>query len=225
MADVFAEEPCLRKSLHVVESSTPEELEALGLTFSVDPLCGPTVDLKEGGQTLAVNAENREEYASLLVLHWQQRHEDAAEGVRRGFLEVLGDKASSQFLDLYDVNTLQAELLGQRAPSVSEMRARAEYQGYEPDDEAVEHFWGALRAFSEEQLALFWRFITGSSRSSALSSTHGGKITIIHAGGPERYPHCATCFRAIHLPEYISVDQCSSRLLEAFDLCVGFDLA
>ena len=106
--------------------------------------------------------------------------------------------------------------------------------GHRITDPQIQWFWKVIDSLSQEQLALFLQFVTGSSRVpvegfQALQGTNGSrqKFNIQRDGrGANSLPQGHTCFNQLDLPEYTSEEQLRSKLMLALTECSeGFGFA
>jgi ubiquitin-protein ligase E3 A len=104
------------------------------------------------------------------------------------------------------------------------------------------NFWTLLKNFSDEQKRKFLRFTTGSDRTPYVILlinnrkriclfflSIGGLARlklIISRNGPDtdRLPTAHTCFNALLLPDYSSIEKLQEKLSIAIDNAEGFGL-
>jgi E3 ubiquitin-protein ligase HUWE1 len=86
----------------------------------------------------------------------------------------------------------------------------------------IQWLWKVLETeFSQEQLAWFLQFVTGSAQVplegfKALTGMRGPQKFSIHkAYGGERLPTAHTCFNQLDLPEYERVEILRDKLIKA----------
>ena len=89
-------------------------------------------------------------------------------------------------------------------------------------DDFVKLFWKALESFDQEERTMFLRFVTGSTRLPVGSQSFKLKP---HSRGSSQVhlPLAHTCFFALDLPKYESLQLMQSKLRTAIHSCVAID--
>ena len=89
-------------------------------------------------------------------------------------------------------------------------------------------FFNVLSKWSQENLAKFLVFLTGSSQVPINGFKYFedcGKPILVQPGGDKsRYPVAHTCFRILDLPEYDDENDMKQKLMRAIDDCEDFGL-
>ena len=120
-----------------------------------------TIDLKPGGDEIAVTNDNRTEFVSLYLDYiLNTAVHDRFRAFYLGFHSVCASNA------LIMLRPEEVEILVCGAPTMdlSELKKVVVYDGYRPGDETVLHFWEVLLHYSEMLQKKFLLFTTGSDR-------------------------------------------------------------
>ncbi|CAF3649699.1 unnamed protein product [Rotaria socialis] len=207
------------------EGMTVEDAFSLTFQVAITDAIGSQLlfDLKDGGYTISVTNANREEfvqlYSDLLLNKSIQRQFDP---FFHGFLLVTHDSSLRKLFRADEIDLLVA---GSHVLDFNQLALAAEYDGgYSKDSPTIKNFWTVLMTFTDEQKRKFLRFTTGSDRTPI-----GGLARlklIISRNGPDtdRLPTAHTCFNALLLPDYSSIEKLQEKLSIAIDNAEGFGL-
>jgi len=181
-----------------------------------------TVELKPGGESLAVNFDNRSEYvdlycAWLLDASVQRQFRQLAEG-----FSLVVDSALWSLLTAQEAHLV---LCSEPELDVEDLRRGARYEGYGGGDAYIGWFWEVLRSFDLSQRKRFLAFVTGCDRAP-LGGLHELRLAIQKSGQEptERLPSAHTCFKMLDLPLYASKEKLRRKLLTAIENSEGFGL-
>ncbi|CAF3358329.1 unnamed protein product [Rotaria sp. Silwood1] len=230
--DLEASHPTIYRSLKSLltfdeqnEGITVED--AFGLTFQVaitDAIDSPVLfDLKENGNTIPVTNANREEFVRLYSdLLLNKSIEKQFDPFFHGFLLVTRDSSLRKLFRADEIDLLVA---GSQVLDFNQLASAADYDGgYTKDSPTIRNFWSVLMTFTDEKKRKFLQFTTGSDRAPI-----GGLARlklIISRNGPDsdRLPTAHTCFNALLLPDYSSIEKLQEKLSIAIDNAAGFGL-
>jgi E3 ubiquitin ligase SMURF1/2 len=206
-----------------------EGAEALALDFTAQWQASDgaivTEELTPGGKDVSVTDANKGEYLTLLLKH------KMFGGVREqleALIQGLYDVLPRTLLAVFDYQELELLLCG--VPSIDvadwELHTDVRYlraeQGFNrpssPERQAVQWFWAAVHAFSQEERARLLQFVTGTSRVPAEGFrallSHDGRVRrfglqLVPIGTPPTglYPKAHTCFNRLDLPVYRSSEE------------------
>ncbi|CAF0925783.1 unnamed protein product [Adineta steineri] len=201
--------------------------DAFGLTFQVaiTDVWGSQIifDLKENGAAISVTNINREEFVRLYSdLLLNKSIEKQFHPFFHGFLLVTRDSSLRKLFRPDEIDLLVA---GSQLLDFNQLASAATYDGgYTKDSPTIQNFWNILMNFTDEQKRKFLRFTTGSDRAPI-----GGLVRlklIISRNGPDadRLPTSHTCFNALLLPDYSSIEKLREKLSIAIDNAEGFGL-
>uniref|UniRef100_A0A673WBT5 Ubiquitin-protein ligase E3A n=1 Tax=Salmo trutta TaxID=8032 RepID=A0A673WBT5_SALTR len=182
-----------------------------------------TYDLKENGDKIPVNADNRKEFVSLYGDYILNKSvERQFKAFRRGFQMVTNE---SPLKCLFRPEEVELLICGSRNLDFHALEETTEYDGgYNKDCRIIKDFWETVHSFGEEDKRLFLQFTTGTDRAPVGGL---GKLKMIIAkNGPDtdRLPTSHTCFNALLLPEYDTKDKLKERLLKAITYAKGFGM-
>ncbi|XP_055797092.1 ubiquitin-protein ligase E3A-like [Salvelinus fontinalis] len=201
--------------------------EDMMITFQIsqtdlfgDPI---TYDLKENGDKIPVNVDNRKEFVSLYGDYILNKSvERQFKAFRRGFQMVTNE---SPLNCLFRPEEVELLICGSRNLDFHALEETTEYDGgYNKDCRIIKDFWETVHSFGEEDKRLFLQFTTGTDRAPVGGL---GKLKMIIAkNGPDtdRLPTSHTCFNALLLPEYDTKEKLKERLLKAVTYAKGFGM-
>lgn len=177
---------------------------------------GTTCALVENGASIPLTFDRCEEYVKLLLkcrLH-ESRTQLAA--IRRGLLSVIPELVVA----LLSPEELEARICGSPDYTVAALRASTTYEGVTSEDRRVAFLWQALEDATPLQRRLFLKFVSGRERMPVqlrvLPMATQGETTAV-------LPRAATCFFAIEVPDYPSIDLFKDRLFYAIENCQDID--
>lgn len=187
------------------------------------------IELKPGGDGIAVTEENKEEYVKLLVEHRIARR------VReqfKAFMTGLNEIIPQHLIDVFDERELELLIGGISDIDVyvhlsifrlsvygsmtltflpkyrDDWSKYTDYRGYDPNDDVVQWFWKCVRSWPSERKSRLLQFTTGTSRIPVngfkdLQGSDGPRrFTIEKSGDANSLPKSHTCFNRIDLPPY-----------------------
>ena len=225
----------LTRSLLSLRDLSPEEVESLGLTFSVsDSVQGEIreIELIPGGRQVSVTSSNALGFihaVSDFRLNRQLQTTTAA--FLRGFHMLI----PRQWLSMFNAKELQELISGAADGSsldITDMQANVQYAGgYSPEHPVIKAFWKTLESFNAEQQSKFLRFVTSCPRPPLLGFAYLEPPMCIQMAGSEegnteRLPTAATCMNLLKLPPYQGgVEQLKEKLLYSIESGAGFELS
>ncbi|XP_029564199.1 ubiquitin-protein ligase E3A isoform X4 [Salmo trutta] len=225
--DLADSHPVLYQSLKELLDYEGDVEEDMMITFQISQtdLFGEpiTYDLKENGDKIPVNADNRKEFVSLYGDYILNKSvERQFKAFRRGFQMVTNE---SPLKCLFRPEEVELLICGSRNLDFQALEETTEYDGgYSKDCRIIKDFWETVHSFGEEDKRLFLQFTTGTDRAPVGGL---GKLKMIIAkNGPDtdRLPTSHTCFNALLLPEYDSKEKLKERLLKAITYAKGFGM-
>ena len=228
----------LYKGLLSLKNCSPEEVEQLGLTFTVDDIVGPEEhkevverELIPGGANTPVTAENRLIY--LNRISWYRLQGQSAPQTN-AFLKGLGSIIQPSWLNMFNQSELQTLIGGAAAEiNVADLRRNTLYGGtYVIGDDGREHpsielFWKVMASFPDADRRAVLKFVTSTPRGPLLGfGTLEPRFSIRDSGQDEgRFPTTSTCVNLLKLPMYRSESVLREKLLAAVRSGAGFDLS
>eukprot|EP00812_Abedinium_dasypus_P010043 NODE_368_length_1627_cov_238.986641.p1 GENE.NODE_368_length_1627_cov_238.986641~~NODE_368_length_1627_cov_238.986641.p1 ORF type:complete len:492 (+),score=157.11 NODE_368_length_1627_cov_238.986641:3-1478(+) len=185
--------------------------------------CSTEVELKEGGKSIPVTFENREEYIRLHC-NWilNSSVEQQYGAFCKGFNQCIGD---TLFKQLFRAEELERVICGSVELDLTVLQKVATYQdGFSETSEPVQWFWEVIHSLNPEDKRCFLKFSTGCDRAPV-----GGLCRIpfiISKAGPDSdmLPWVHTCFNHLLLPAYATKEKLERLLRLAIQHCTGFGL-
>lgn len=246
-------DPDLYRNLTLIKRYSEEEVEDLGLTFSVDEeVFGQvrTVDLRPGGRVCPVTSANRILYVHLMAdYRMNQQLKLQSDAFIRGFKMVIQDS----WLLLFSPSELQKLISGDSVDfDVKDLRNHTQYlRGYHNSHRVIEWLWEAVEEFDPKERCLFLKFVTSCSKPPMLGFAHlqpPFSITCVEDQEPEnvilndsltgtikgffssgrdteRLPTSSTCFNLLKLPNYKKKKTLVEKLKYAIHSGAGFELS
>lgn len=251
LRDLKSDDRELFDSLQQMRSFDEAQMSGLWLTFGItifdDYTQKPvTVDLIPDGSNKDVTTTNREEYIDAVVQYrLKTRVSDQVEPFVRGFHSILTiEFMQSQQWSLEELhNAITGSLLvdvedlisnlwynGEPAPTDGSVNPA----GYVRTHTQIQWLHDELRQYSQDQLRLFLKFVTGTDQVPAggfkdLRNSLNNKAAIsIHRRDYEkdRLPTSWTCYFSLYLPEYPDQAELAAKLSYAIGHANGgFGLA
>ena len=179
-----------------------------------------TVEVIADGSTTPVTLERTAEYAACVLRTRLNEFASPLLAIRDGLCSVVPPIA----LACLEPNELQVRICGQADFSVAELKESTSFEGMSPFDRRVTFLWQVLEDATPAERRLFLRFVSGRERLPVrlrvlpMAAPSGG------AGDPDgMLPRAATCFFALELPDYSSVDVMRARVMYAITSCFEID--
>ncbi|KAJ8482507.1 hypothetical protein ONZ45_g14927 [Pleurotus djamor] len=184
-----------------------------------------TVELKPGGEDIAVTEKNKEEYVNAVVAYRiSKRVREQFEAFNRGLLELI----PFDLINVFDERELELLIGGMSDIDIDDWNKFTDYRGYEKNDQVIEWFWQCLRSWPAERKVRLLQFTTGTSRLPVngfkdLQGSDGPRrFTIEKSGDPQGLPRSHTCFNRLDLPPYEDYQSLETKLLYAIEETEGF---
>ncbi|KAF8291312.1 putative ubiquitin-protein ligase [Trypanosoma cruzi] len=185
-------------------------------TFTTRLSDGSVKELIPGGSSKRVTLERCEEYADALSSARIGEYTRQLEKIRDGLMNVIPETV----LCLLTPSELEFRICGKPDYSVGELREGAVYEGLTSDDRRVQFLWQALEEATPLQRRLFLRFVSGRDRLPV-------KLRVLPLSSPgdadSVLPRAATCFFALELPDYSSVEVLKAKLYYSIENCADID--
>ncbi|CAH2073384.1 unnamed protein product, partial [Iphiclides podalirius] len=230
------------------------DISSLELTFSVDEeRLGEIVthELVPGGKAIPVTNENKINYIHMMAhfrMHTQIK--DQTNAFIKGFRTII----NPEWLSLFSTPELQRLVSGDNVPlDLRDLRRHTQYYGgFHDSHRVVCWLWDVLqRDFSEQERAMFLKFVTSCSKPPVLGFAHlkppfsircvevgddedtgdtigsviRGFFTIRKKDPLNRLPTSSTCFNLLKLPNYQKRSTLRDKLRYAVNSNTGFELS
>mmetsp|Transcript_13682 Transcript_13682/g.26535 ORF Transcript_13682/g.26535 Transcript_13682/m.26535 type:complete len:829 (-) Transcript_13682:59-2545(-) len=180
------------------------------------------VDLKEEGKSIALTAENREEYVELYVDFVLNKAVQRQYGAfAQGFRVV----AEGDPLKLFRWEELELLICGNPEFDFEALQESARYEdGFTEDSQTVKDFWDIVHGMSlaDQKKLLF--FCTGSDRAPIKGLGSIRFVISKNGSSDDKLPISHTCFNHLLLPEYSSKQKLADALRIAIDNSQGFGM-
>lgn len=213
------------KQLLDFEGENMEEtfLQTFRITYQDVFGCVLSHDLKENGDSILVNQENKWEFVNLYADFLLNKSiEKQFRAFRRGFLLVTEDSPLELLFGPEEVELL---VCGSKHFDFNALEESTEYDGgYTANTTIIRHFWELVHDFSLEQKRKLLQFATGSDRVPVGGLSKLKLVIARHGTDSERLPTAHTCFNVLLLPEYSSKEKLEDRLLKAINYSKGFGM-
>ncbi|XP_059939565.1 NEDD4-like E3 ubiquitin-protein ligase WWP2 [Mesoplodon densirostris] len=227
LKDLESIDPEFYKSIIWIKENNLEEC-GLELYFIQDmEILGKvtTHELKEGGESIRVTEENKEEYIMLLT-DW--RFTRGVEEQTKAFLDGFNEVAPLEWLRYFDEKELELMLCGMQEIDMSDWQKNTIYRHYTKNSKQIQWFWQVVKEMDNEKRIRLLQFVTGTCRLPV-----GGFTELIGSNGPQKFcidkvgketwlPRSHTCFNRLDLPPYKSYEQLKEKLLYAVEETEGF---
>uniref|UniRef100_A0A8C3TE15 E3 ubiquitin-protein ligase n=1 Tax=Chelydra serpentina TaxID=8475 RepID=A0A8C3TE15_CHESE len=227
LKDLESIDPEFYNSIVWIKSNSLEEC-GLELYFIQDmEILGKvtTHELKEGGESIRVTEENKEEYIMLLT-DW--RFTRGVEEQTKAFLDGFNEVAPLEWLRYFDEKELELMLCGMQEMDMSDWQKNTIYRHYTKNSKQIQWFWQVIKEMDNEKRIRLLQFVTGTCRLPV-----GGFAELIGSNGPQKFcidkvgketwlPRSHTCFNRLDLPPYKSYEQLKEKLLYAIEETEGF---
>ena len=228
----------LYKGLLSLKDTPADDVESLGLTFTVDDVVGPEGhqrvierELVPGGANMAVTAQNALVYITQMSRYRLQGQSSAQTGA---FLRGLSSIVQPSWLSMFNQTELQTLIGGAAAGiDVQDLRRNTLYGGtYVIGDDGQEHpsirlFWDVMASMEDADRRALLKFVTSTPRGPLLGfGSLNPRFSIRDSGRDEqRLPTASTCVNLLKLPMYKSEKVLREKLLTVVRLGAGFDLS
>ena len=171
------------------------------------------IELIENGKNILLNNDNKNIFVNKVVeLICFKSIKTELKSLKIGLIGVI----PLNFIKIFSIEEFNFILSGQQEINLSDWKANTIYKGnINEKNEVIKFFWEVLSELTNEQLLLFYRFCTGSTRVpiDGFSSLPGPKNKIIKFSielrknedenkKPQKLIIAQTCFNSIIIPEY-----------------------
>lgn len=217
--------------VQVLEMEDADEL-CLDFTTTHEVFGQTTVtELKEGGEDIEVDDDNKHEYIALLLEDMLFKSvQQQLEQFLGGFYEVL----PQNLVCVFNYQELELLLCGLPRIDTKDWQANTRYAGdYNEDHQVVKWFFEVLGTWKDERKARLLQFATGSSHVPVegfrAMQSHDGKLCRFCLKSVSRdhamYPIAHTCFNRLDVPTYGTKEELAQAMATVIDMEVcGFGM-
>ena len=200
------------KSLLLSDLNSNEDI------FFVWNINGREINLIDGGNNILVKNNNKQLFVDKVVeLICFKSIELELSSLKKGFINIM----SINYIKIFTIEELSFVLSGQSSINLYDWKSNTIYKGnLKEKSQIIQFFWEVLSELNNEQLLIFYKFCTGSTRVpldgfSSLSGPRNKimKFTIESINDEDNNNKCKklitaqTCFNSIILPEYKTKDE------------------
>ena len=176
------------------------------------------IELIDGGSNILVNNENKNLFINKIIeLICFKSIKDELQAFKNGFISII----PLNFIKIFTTEEFSFILYGQKEINLKDWKMNTIYKkGITEKNEVVQFFWEILEELKNEQLLLFFKFCTGSTRVpvDGFSALPGPKnkivkfcIELLNNKDENDKSHklitAQTCFNTIILPQYKTKDE------------------
>ena len=175
------------------------------------------IELIDGGSNILVNNENKNLFINKIIeLICFKSIKDELQAFKNGFISII----PLNFIKIFTTEEFSFILYGQKEINLKDWKMNTIYKnGINEKNEVIQFFWEILGELNNEQLLLFFKFCTGSTRIpvDGFSALPGPKNKIIKFNiellkdKDDKAKHklitAQTCFNTIILPQYKTKDE------------------
>lgn len=221
-------------SMAVSSNEKMRTIETLGVTEHLfeDVVCevfttissnDRVLELKPGGADIPVTFRTRVEFAHLVEQVRLHEFDQVAGYVRQGLSSVVPES----LLQLLTHDELEFMICGSKEIDVDLLKSCTEYSGCSPTEAHVQFFWQALREFDVNERSDFLKFVWGRARlpNTKEEFPQRFKLQSFNKSPAENYlPVAHTCFFALELPRYPTLELLKAKLRYAIHHCQAMDV-
>lgn len=119
------------------------------------------MELIPNGCNIKVTDENKVEYVRLICMH---KMTYAIRSQIETFLDGFYELVPADLISIFSPTELELLLCGLPDIDLEDLMRNTEYRRYTEGDQTIVWFWEVLHGFSQEELARFVQFVTGTSK-------------------------------------------------------------
>lgn len=207
-------------------TGSAEDLEALMLPTKVFSADGITSHPAVPGEV--VTASTKQHFVSQALEFRLHEFDQQVASVRSGIASVL----PLPLMRLFTPTQFRNIVCGAPEFPLALLQSMTRVKGALEDSKQVTWFWQAMSALSQEEQALFLRFVCGRTRLPRNEGDFDGKYFILHvldryeegsAEADNALPEAQTCFFTLRLPKYSSATKLLAKLRYAIHVCKSID--
>lgn len=217
--DMAVLDPILYKNLMFLRLADDAALvRDMSLCFELAVAPRGAVELVQGGRTVDVTLENKDQYIRLVADYkLSGQFATASKAFCTGFFSVIPQE---DLLLFFRHDELKRLVCGDEESTVDvdDWQQHCEYSRCAPRDPPVQQFWEVVRGLTQQQKALLLRFVTSTRRPPLFGfSELEPKFTVMLTDDVDHLPSASTCFNLLKLPKYSSVAKMRDFLIMAIE--------
>lgn len=199
----------LGKNLKWILENNIENLE-LNFTYEFEILGERiTIELEEGGYDKIVTEENKKDYVKKVCeARMSKEIEKPIHAFLKGFKTILPKHCLSHL----GISDLEIIIAGSPEIDLKDMKDNTNFHGFSNSGNIIKWFWEIMEEFTQEQLAAFLYFLSGSVKApfGGFKERH---FIITKVSNKESLPVAHTCNYELEIPEYESKEKLREKLL------------
>ena len=217
-------DPELYKSLKWMLNN---DVTPLYKVFAIENEEHQIIPLKENGEEIEVDNENKNEYVRLHSIYIMKKQ---IEKQLNAFIEGFNSLINKDAIDFFDAEEFDLLLCGITKIDVNDFKENTIFEHpYTKDTPVIKMFFKVISKWSNEDLSKLLMFITGSSRIpvngfSEFCEMSQHPLKIDSGGDHTLLPQAHTCFNLLHLPQYETEEEMDMKLHQAIQFCDTFGL-
>lgn len=177
------------------------------------------VPIIPGGQDIALTGSNRADFVQAMTSYVLTTSiEDNFEPFRDGLFSV----CTRAMVTSLRPEELEVIVCGNRSFDMDALRSSTVYEGFDDDDEAVQHLWEVLEELDDTSRRRFLKFCTGSDRIPVGGVADLHFVVGKNGDDSDLLPTSHTCFNHLLLPAYATKEKLREKLMLAVENCEGF---
>ncbi|EAS04166.2 HECT domain ubiquitin transferase (macronuclear) [Tetrahymena thermophila SB210] len=205
----------------------------LGITFSYISYsngASKVIELKNDGQNIEVNDQNKKEY---IQLYCKAKMQDEialqTQYFQKGLFSIIPEDA----LEALEPDDFISFYQGVQEIDIQYLKKKMKYEGFKSTDKIIEWFWEILKDWDNVQKKKFLSALTeipgipvGGYPVRDVSTGNVKQLTISFLNcNPESLPVWHTCFFRVDIPKYNSKEQMKQKIEQSINLSCGFHIA
>jgi len=182
--------------------------------------------LIENGENIQLTVDNKDLFISKLIQYKLNEFNTQLTAIKHGLSSVI----PLPVLSVVHWEELELLVCGKAKIDGKLLKANTVYEGCAETDPFIQYFWEVFNdRFTDQDRSDFIKFVWGRARLPTSSTQFKqkfkiAKLPVKSTSTPDSYlPVSHTCFMALDLPAYTSVDAMYSKLLYATRNCVAID--
>jgi hypothetical protein len=188
--------------------------------WTVRSASGRLVELVPGGAARALLFNEREAFAEAAIRYRQTEFDSPLEAMRQG----LGENVPLLLLPLLTYRELMVRLCGEVTVDLDVLKSIVKNKLDSTEGERIMGWlWQTLEEFSNEERKQFLGFVWGRERLPRDTSGLQLEVRTQANHGDNHLPSSHTCFNALDIPRYSSLEVLKDKLRYAIAHCKAID--
>lgn len=223
--DLFLLDKELYQNISKLHDIHGDDVEALGLDFTLVNSQREVVELRPNGSSIMVTDSNKLEYMRDLANYKLNK----SLGLQtQFFMYGMSKVIRLEWLNMFNPHELNKLISGETQDfNIEDLKRNSVVFDFSTRNPTIDYLWQVLEEFNPSQRAEFLRFITSVPKAPLLGFSHLEPRLGIRfiAQDDQRLPSAATCLNLLKLPEYSSKEILRQKLLYSISSKAGFELS